>query len=144
MTQSSIWWLLAGGAVAIELMTGTFYLLMIALGLAAAALATHMGVGNATQIIIAAVVGGGSVLVWRGLKSNQAAPLAASVNADVNLDIGGTVQVEAWAADGTSTVTYRGAKWSVLHRNAEASATHTAGAHRIVEVIGSKLIVQKI
>ena len=144
MTQSSIWWLLAGGAVAIELMTGTFYLLMIALGLAAAALATHAGAGSATQIIIAAVVGGGSVLVWRSIKKKQPAELAASVNADVNLDIGGTVQVDAWQGDGTATVSYRGARWSVSHHNAQATATHAAGAHRIVEVIGSRLIVEKI
>ena len=117
---------------------------MIALGLAAAALATHLGAGNAMQIIIAAVVGGGSVLVWRGIKQKQPAPLEASVNADVNLDIGGTVQVDTWAAEGTSTVNYRGAKWSVSHRNPQATATHSAGAHRIVEVIGSRLIVEKI
>ena len=144
MTQSSIWWLLAGSAVAIELMTGTFYLLMIALGLAAAAVATHLGAGNAAQIITAAVVGGGSVLVWRSIKIKQPASLPASVNADVNLDIGGTVQVESWQPDGTSTVSYRGATWRVVHRNAEATATHAAGAHRIVEVIGSRLTLEKI
>lgn len=144
MTESSIWWLLAGGAVAIELMTGTFYLLMIALGLAAAALATHAGAGNAVQIIVAAVVGGGSVLLWRSIKKKQPASLAASVNADVNLDIGGTVVVDTWLGDGTATVNYRGAKWSVSHRNPQATATHLAGAHRIVEVIGSRLIVEKI
>ena len=66
------------------------------------------------------------------------------MNADVNLDIGGTVQVDAWGVDGTATVKYRGANWSVAHRNTEATATHTAGSHRIVEVIGSRLIVEKI
>ena len=35
MAMSTIWWLLAGGAVALELFTGTFYLLMVALGLGA-------------------------------------------------------------------------------------------------------------
>ena len=30
MAESTIWWLLAGSAVAIELVTGTFYLLMLA------------------------------------------------------------------------------------------------------------------
>ena len=144
MTQSSIWWLLAGGAVAVELLTGTFYLLMIALGLAAAALATHLGAGSAAQIIIAAMVGGGSVLVWRSIKKKQPPSLAASVNADVNLDIGGTVQVESWKPDGTSTVNYRGATWRVAHRDTQATATHFAGAHRIVEVIGSRLILEKI
>ena len=66
------------------------------------------------------------------------------MNADVNLDIGGTVQVESWQPDGTSTVSYRGATWRVVHRNAEATATHAAGAHRIVEVIGSRLTLEKI
>ena len=30
MSESTIWWLLAGVAVAVELATGTFYLLMVA------------------------------------------------------------------------------------------------------------------
>ena len=33
MAESTIWWLLAGAAVALELVTGTFYLLMLAVGL---------------------------------------------------------------------------------------------------------------
>ena len=32
MTQATLWWIAAGAAVAIELATGTFYLLMIARG----------------------------------------------------------------------------------------------------------------
>ena len=47
MADSTVWWLLAGAAVAVELMTGTFYLLMLAIGLAAAALAAHAGAGHA-------------------------------------------------------------------------------------------------
>ena len=34
MEQSTLWWLMAGAAVIAELLTGTFYLLMLALGLA--------------------------------------------------------------------------------------------------------------
>ena len=41
MAESTIWWLMAGSAVAVELVTGTFYLLMLAIGLASAALAAH-------------------------------------------------------------------------------------------------------
>jgi membrane protein implicated in regulation of membrane protease activity len=37
MAESTIWWLLTVAAVAVELVTGTFYLLMLAIGLAAAA-----------------------------------------------------------------------------------------------------------
>ena len=43
MSESTLWWLLAGAAVGLELVTGTFYLLMIALGLGAAAMAAHLG-----------------------------------------------------------------------------------------------------
>ena len=41
MDESTFWWLFAGLAVAAELMTGTFYLLMLAVGLAGAALAAR-------------------------------------------------------------------------------------------------------
>ena len=37
VSPATVWWVVAGAAVAVELATGTFYLLMIALGLAAAA-----------------------------------------------------------------------------------------------------------
>ena len=43
MEASTIWWLAAGAVVVAELLTGTFYLLMVALGLVAAALAAHLG-----------------------------------------------------------------------------------------------------
>ncbi len=141
MTASSIWWLLAGAAVAVELVTGTFYLLMVALGLAAAALGAHAGVSSAAQFVIAALVGGGSVMVWRSIKAKAAPTAPASANQDVNMDIGGTVQVDRWQADGTGTVNYRGAKWHVSHT---AGSVAMAGAHRIVEVIGSRLVVEKI
>ena len=51
MAESTIWWLLAGSAVAVELVTGTFYLLMLAFGLAAAALAAHAGAPLVVQIV---------------------------------------------------------------------------------------------
>src|SRR6478735_7202301 len=56
MADSSLWWLLAGAAVAVELVTGTFYLLMLAIGLAAAALAAHSGAGLTTQLVAAAAI----------------------------------------------------------------------------------------
>ena len=34
MADSTLWWLLAGAAVAVELLTGTFYLLMLGIGMA--------------------------------------------------------------------------------------------------------------
>ena len=145
MAQSSIWWLLAGGAIAIELLTGTFYLLMLGIGFVAAALVAHGGATPPLQVAVAALVGVGSVLVWRRFRLRHPVSAPASINHDVNLDIGGVVQVVAWQPDGTGTVKYRGAQWSVSHSAGDPAGTApTPGAHRIVEVIGSVLVVEKI
>ena len=63
MSDTTIWWLVTGGLVAMELTTGTFYLLMLATGAAAAALATYAGVGSNGQLVIAGGVGGLAVVV---------------------------------------------------------------------------------
>ena len=141
MAESTIWWLCAGAAVAVELLTGTFYLLMLATGLAAAAVAAHLGAGSVAQLLVAAAVGGGAVSGWHIRQSRRPAAPPASANSDVNLDIGEIVQVDAWQADGTASVKYRGANWTVLHRSGNPPST---GAHRVAEVIGSRLLVDKI
>ncbi len=140
MTESTIWWLLAGTFVAVELVSGTFYLLMVAIGLAAAAVAAHLGASVIVQLAIAAAVGGGAVVVWYSLQRQRPANAPASANRDVNLDVGETVQVEAWNPDGTATVKYRGASWTVVHRPGQAPSP---GPHRVAEVIGNRLLVDK-
>ncbi|MGE4243004.1 NfeD family protein [Ramlibacter sp.] len=141
MSIATVWWLMAGAAVGVELVTGTFYLLMIALGFAAGALAAHAGIGLAMQIVAAAVVGGGAVAAWHVQRERKPAELPAGANRDVNLDVGETVHVDAWDADGTATVRYRGAQWSVL---AHPGAPPSPGAHRVREVVGNRLVVEKI
>ena len=140
MAQATVWWLLAGSAVAIELLTGTFYLLMIAVGFAAAALAAHLGLSLVLQLFIAALVGGGAVVAWHLKRDRNRSELPAQANANVNMDIGETVQVGAWNPDGTANVQYRGANWTVVHRAGVSPAT---GSHRVAEVIGNRLLVEK-
>ncbi len=124
-----------------ELLSGTFYLLMLSLGLAAAAIAAHLGATATLQLVVAALVGGGFVLAWRRYKQKKPSAARASANRDVNLDVGETVQVDAWSPDGTSSVKYRGANWSVSLVGAAAAAP---GLHRVVEVVGSRLLVEKL
>lgn len=142
MDESTIWWILAGVAVAVELVTGTFYLLMIALGLSAGALAAYMGLGMVAQLLVAASLGGGSVLVWHGYRSRSPAPLRATANRDVNIDIGEAVQVDRWNADGTATVKFRGASWTAVA--ADGANAGESGAHRIREMIGNRLVIEKM
>lgn len=141
MADSTVWWLLAGAAVAVELMTGTFYLLMLAIGLAAAALAAHAGAGLTAQLVTAAVVGGGAVAGWHVLRERKLATPPAAGNPDVNLDIGETLMVDAWRPDGTAQVRYRGANWTVTHPPGVEPA---AGLHRVREIVGSRLVVEKL
>ena len=54
LSAATVWWVLAGIAVAVELSTGTFYMLMLALGLAAGAIASHVGFGVPLQIVAVA------------------------------------------------------------------------------------------
>lgn len=140
MAESTIWWLLAGAAVAIELVTGTFYLLMLAIGLAAAAVAAHAGAAVPAQLVIAGVVGGGAVAAWHLLRGRQTPAPSAGANRDVNLDVGETVVVDAWNADRTATVRYRGASWTVA---CAGEGTPAPGQHRVREVVGNRLIVEK-
>jgi membrane protein implicated in regulation of membrane protease activity len=141
MESAIIWWILAGAAVVTELSVGTLYLLMFAIGLAAAALGAHAGLGISSQIAIATVVGGGATLAWHFLRKRQATPAQANANSDVNPDIGQTVQVDTWNSDGTATVKYRGAQWAVV---AAAGTDCTSGNYRIQEVHGNRLTIAKI
>ena len=140
MSDSTIWWLLAGAAVAIELLTGTFYLLMLAIGLVAGAIAAHAGGGLATQLVVAAAVGGGAVFAWHLKRGNRPAEAPAGANPNVNMDVGELVQVDRWSPDNTATVRYRGAAWTVV----PFGGSHEGpGQYRVREVTGSRLVVEK-
>lgn len=141
MAETTVWWVLAGAAVAVELATGSFYLLMIALGLAAGAVAAHAGLGTSGQLIAAALVGGGATGAWYLRRSRQPAGPAPSANRDVNLDVGETVQVDSWRPDGTAAVRYRGAQWTAVPSEGMGGAV---GPHRVREVVGNRLVLEKI
>ena len=140
MSEPTIWWLLAGAAIGIELVTGTFYLLMLATGLAAAAVASHMGLPLTWQLVTAAVVSGGAVVLWRYYRGKQPGKQPAQSNADVHIDIGECVFVESWNADGTASIKYRGSNWAAV----TYGQTPTAGQHRIRELQGNRLVLEQI
>lgn len=143
MADSTFWWLGAGVLIAAELLSGSFYLLMLALGLAAGALAAHAGLGATAQIIVAALVGAAAVLGWhlQRRKSARTTP-GVQANPDVNPDIGQIVHIDAWDDDGMARIKYRGARWTASPP--DFKNTGLPGHHRIVEVRGSQLLVERI
>ena len=141
MEESTIWWLLAGGLVVAELLTGTFYLLMLAVGVGAAGIAAHLGASTTAQILTAALVGGGSVVGWHALRRKRPGDPSARADRSVNLDVGETVMIESWNADGTSSVKYRGANWVAIHR---PGITPSIGMHRVSELVGNRLLVDPL
>jgi membrane protein implicated in regulation of membrane protease activity len=140
LASSTLWWIAAGVAVAAELATGTFYLLMIALGLAAGGLAASMGASWVWQLLGAALVGGGAVAAWTTLRARRPDPLPANANPDVQSDIGRQVHVTRWAGDGTARVHYRGAEWTARWQGATPPPPG-AGHYTIRSIDGNQLVV---
>ena len=133
-----IYWLVAAGVlVALELASGTFYLLMIAIGLAFGALMALAGFSVPAQTIAAAVVAVAATgLLYRSRLGRPARGDAAR-DPNVNMDIGQAVRVDEWH-DGRARVKYRGALWDVELGH---GAIPEAGDFRIAEMHGSRLIV---
>lgn len=134
----SVWWLTVGVLVAAELATGTFYLLMLALGAVAGAIAASAGFDTQSQITAASAVGGGAVVLWYLAAKFRPKARPADSNRDVNLDIGQRVQVSTWDEAGAARVLYRGASWAVRYAGSGAPAP---GEHIIVALDGNELRV---
>jgi membrane protein implicated in regulation of membrane protease activity len=142
LSSASVWWIAAGVAVAAELATGTFYLLMIALGLAAGALAGQLGTGEPLQFLAAALVGGGATALWHWRRVSRAGPARPTASdRDINLDVGERVHVSAWANDGTARVSYRGSTWSA---RLQPGARAHAGEHVVAGVEGNWLVLASL
>ena len=138
MTESTFWWIGTGLLVALELTSGTFYLLMLAIGGVAGALAAHAGLPLNAQLSVASMVGGIAAFICYLVRRRRPGDPSPRSERSVNLDVGETIQIDAWAPDGTAQVRYRGAQWTAVHR---PGVTPRPGPHRVAELVGSRLLV---
>ena len=140
MDESTMWWLMAAALVALELFTGTFYLLMLAVGLAAGALAAHLGLSFSGQLVAAALIGAAAVVIGHlQRRKRKGYPSVRSLRS-VNLDVGETLHVDNWQSDGTASVRYRGAQWTAVLEQGQVAE---AGNYRVTELVGNRLKVEK-
>jgi membrane protein implicated in regulation of membrane protease activity len=141
MADWIVWLILAGILVGLEIFTGTFYLLMVGIGLAAGGATALLGAERPVQFLCAATVGVIATVLLRNRRDARGGQDSAS-DPNVNLDIGQTIKINKWhSLDGgryTSRALYRGTMWDVdlIH----GSAPHS-GVFVIREVRGSRLLV---
>src|ERR1700737_1055106 len=97
------WWIAAAALVAAELLTGTFYLLVVGIALAFGGAAAWFDASVPVQWLIAAALGViGTVMLQRWKRD-----LALRTPAQQGLDIGQMVQAQSWGPEGTPGVPTR-------------------------------------
>ncbi|HTQ76566.1 MAG TPA: NfeD family protein [Burkholderiales bacterium] len=124
MEADLAWALLGLALVAVELLSGTFYLLMLGVAAFGAAAAAWLGYRFPVQALVAAgiaALGCYAVHLYRARnRSRQMAPI----------DAGQPARFEAWvdAAARRARVSYRGASWEAVVEGELEGAAPAAGA----------------
>ena len=116
--ENWLMWIVAGFVLGIaELLTGTFYLLVLGLGAFAGAVVAYAGGNELVQGIVASIVAlAGMFFVhsWH-VRNRASAPLGSNF-----LDKGQPVVLEGWVDEGArvARVKYRGAWWDARLKDA--------------------------
>ena len=110
-----IWFAVAAVAVILELLSGTFVLLLVGLGATAAGLAAWAQQGIIIQLAFLAIIPViGIFMLMRAGKFHLHNPLASESDVNLNLDIGKSVFVEQWQDERRlARVQFRGSQWQV-------------------------------
>ncbi len=127
------WFLLALILLGLEMATGTFYLLVVSIAMAAGGTVAYRGGGPVWQLILCALTVTAGVFILRYWKSGKVAQQASA-----SLDIGQPVQVLKWHQNGTARVFYRGAEWDAQTESADMSRE---GQLYIAAMRGSSLVL---
>jgi membrane protein implicated in regulation of membrane protease activity len=125
------WWIIAAALIAIELASGTFYLLLYGIAAAVAGLAAWLGANLVVQLLIAALIGISGTWALRRWKRSKPDTSSAS------FEVGHAVTLDTWF-DGRGQVQYRGAVWDA---EAESASVDSTRPLFIRAVNGNTLIV---
>jgi membrane protein implicated in regulation of membrane protease activity len=131
------WFVVAFGLLVAELLTGTFYLLVISTALAVAGIAALAGAPVALQFVVAAAIGIGGSIWLRATRFGKRLHERGDDRVQ-NMDIGQSLRVDHWTAARTARAQYRGATWEVELAPGEQPI---AGDFVIREIQANRLIV---
>lgn len=135
MSAYVAWFVIGFVLLIAELLTGTFYLLVLAIAAGVAGLVALAGGSLPLQLVVAAAIGLAGSLWLRRSRAGRTSPAAEALQ---NLDLGQTVRVDHWSAGRTARATYRGAQWDV---ELAAGEEPLPGEFVIREIHGSRLVV---
>ncbi|KTD52819.1 NfeD family protein [Legionella quateirensis] len=133
MTLYIYWFLLALILLGLEMATGTFYLLIVAIAMAVGGTFALFGMTFSAQLALAGLASFAGIVVLRRWKSKHTSDASA-----LSLDIGQPVEVLTWKDDGTARVFYRGTEWNAELETKEIG--HEGGFY-IKDIRGSVLIL---
>lgn len=136
MSPTVLWTIGGIAAASLEMFTGTFYLLAIALGAFAAAAAAFAGAGFSVQLLFFALATAAGVVGIRFLR-----PKKDESEALQHADVGREVTVDKVEPSGGAVVRYRGTLWRAAAKDGGAL---TPGRWKIARVDGSALILEPV
>ncbi len=111
MESQYIWWVVALVLGIAEMLTGTLYMLVLALGCVAGGAAAAAGGPIWSQCLAAGVVSLLGTAWARRMRTGRPSGQPVGRNRDVHADVGERVQVDQWDAQGRARVQYRGTQW---------------------------------
>lgn len=127
------WFVLAFVLLGLEMATGTFYLLMVSIGMVVGGIAAWLDASVEWQLSLCALTVIAGSFILRHWKSTQVKEMASA-----SLDIGQTVRVIKWNDNESARVFYRGAEWDA---QLESSDTPREDTLYIAAVRGSCLVL---
>ena len=108
------------GLIILEMSTGTFYLLVLGISMAAGGIAALLDASLIWQLVACAVVAATGTIILRRYKGGNTDHASTS-----NLDEGQSVKVLKWNEDGSARVFYRGAEWDARAEDSDTPHNET-------------------
>ncbi len=129
MPDYGYWFIFAVLLIALEMTSGTFYILIVGMAAMGGGLAALAGLGLELQIASAAVIGVIGTLLLHNYRAGKGHELTPE---DSDLDIGIQVDVDEWKSDRRLRVFHRGTQWDAEISGAEVDV------NRPLIIVGKK------
>ena len=114
------WFVLGLALIILEMATGTFYLLVLGIAMAAGGVAALSDASMIWQLVTCAVVAATGTIILRRYKGGHTYQASSS-----NLDAGQPVKVLKWNDDDSARVFYRGAEWDAKTEDSDTPHNET-------------------